>query len=273
MSAPLPPPSRQPRFALPPSLDGNADDSRAQTLARYLEQSLGRDLEVYVAEDYESLAKDVLAGRADLAWAPPYVCARVEAMGVRIAVRGIRRGTSSYRAVMLKRRGSPVDLEHLAGARLAWVDRDSVAGHLLPMSALKGQGLVPGALASQRFMGSYRAALAAVISDEADLTSVFCGAEDGSGASGWEASAELVLPGSSASPEPVGFTDESPNDGVAIAMATKPELVEEVARAFLALHEADTGRMLLQGVFHAERFEPAPRLGYRALYRVSLNAI
>lgn len=275
MSVRLPPtPPRQTRFGLPPSLVAGDTDSRIRRLERFFGTVLDRPVEVYVAPDYEALAKDVLADRVDVAWAPPYVCARVEAMGVRIALRGVRRGTSSYRAVMLKRIGNPVDLDHLAGARLAWVDRDSVAGHLLPMSSLKARSVVPATLGSQTFYGSYRAALQAVLNDEADVTSIFCAlAESDAGNSQWRDAAELILPGSSSLLEPVSFTDDSPNDGVAVSMASQPELVESLERALLALHEDAEGRALLQEVFNAERFEPAPRLGYRALYRVSLTAI
>lgn len=274
MSVRPPPSPRQTRIALPPSLAAGGSDARIERLQRYFTEVLERPVEVYVAPDYESLAKDVLADRVDVAWAPPYVCARVEAMGVRIALRGIRRGTSSYRAVMVKRIGNPVDLDHLAGARLAWVDRDSVAGHLLPMAALKARNVVPATFASQTFYGSYRAALQAVLDDQADVTSIFCGlAEADPSNAEWREAAELILPGASTLLEPVSFTDDSPNDGVAVSMAIHPDLVERVERALLALHEDVTGRALLQDVFHAERFEPAPRLGYRALYRVSLNAI
>jgi phosphonate transport system substrate-binding protein len=52
-----------------------------------------------------------------------------------------------------------------------------------------------------------------------------------------------------------------------------PELASQLERALLGLHENEEGRRLLEDIFTAERFEPAPRMGYRALYRVALASL
>ena len=77
-------------FALPPSLGNQTARERAERLVAFLQRALGKLVEVSVAPSYETLAKDLLSGRADAAWAPPFVCARMEAMGVRVVVRGRR---------------------------------------------------------------------------------------------------------------------------------------------------------------------------------------
>ncbi|NVJ24510.1 PhnD/SsuA/transferrin family substrate-binding protein, partial [Myxococcus sp. AM011] len=89
------------RFGLPPSLGSEMARERADRLAAFLQRALGKLVEVSVASSYETLAKDLLSGRADAAWAPPFVCARMEAMGVRVVVRGVRRGMSSYRSALV----------------------------------------------------------------------------------------------------------------------------------------------------------------------------
>jgi phosphonate transport system substrate-binding protein len=52
-----------------------------------------------------------------------------------------------------------------------------------------------------------------------------------------------------------------------------PELVGQLEHALLGLHERPEGLRLLGDIFKAERFEPAPRMGYRALYRVALASL
>ena len=41
----------------------------------------------------------------------------------------------------------------------------------------------------------------------------------------------------------------------------------------MRLHATEEGKQLLEQCFHAERFELAPRMGYRALYRVALASL
>ena len=95
-------PRKELRFALPSSL-GHDVEERAHQLQSWLQQTLQKEAEVIVAPTYEHLARELLSGRVDAAWAPPFVCARIEAMGVRVLVRGIRDGASVY----LPRQGRP----------------------------------------------------------------------------------------------------------------------------------------------------------------------
>jgi phosphonate transport system substrate-binding protein len=156
--------------------------------------------------------------------------------------------------------------------RVAWVDRDSVAGYLLPVAFLKAKGLEPGRLfSSQHFAGSYRAALEAVRAGVADVTSVFC--PSGSTGMTYADGVEVVMPGQGGAFELIAYTEEAPNDGVPVGMGVAPELVGTLERALLGLHESEEGQRLLEEIFRAERFEPAPRMGYRALYRVALASL
>ncbi len=268
-----PPPPRQTfRFAFPPSLGADEARERARALEQFLTGALGKKAEVVVGDTYESLAKELLAGRVDAAWAPPFVCARIEAMGVRILVRGVRQGSSSYRAAILSRADRPLSVEQLAGTSAAWTDRDSVGGYLLAMAHLRAKGLDPRKLFfKQQFAGSYRQALEAVLAGEADVTSVFApaarsGAPDGTGV-------EEVLPGKGSAFHVVAFTDESPNDGIAVSMSTAPAVVTALEKSLLSLHGTPDGARLLREAFAADRFEAAPRMGYRALYRVALASL
>ncbi|MHB8873093.1 MAG: phosphate/phosphite/phosphonate ABC transporter substrate-binding protein [Myxococcaceae bacterium] len=268
-----PPPPRQTfRFALPPSLGADAAKERAARLERHLGITLGRHAEVVVAASYEGLAKDLLGGKLDAAWAPPFVCARIEAMGVRVLVRGVRRGASQYRAALVARADAKVTLDKLAGLTAVWTDRDSVGGYLLAVAFLRAKGLDPSKVFfAQQFAGSYRAALDTLLAGKADLSSVFAppqspGAPDNSGL-------EQLAPERKGELEVVAFTETSPNDGVAVSMSASPVLVTALEKTLLTLHQSEEGVALLSGTFSAERFEPAPRMGYRALYRVALASL
>lgn len=255
------------RFAVPPTL-GDVQ-ARSLALQGYLAQALQKPAEVVVPVSYEALAKDLLSGKVDAAWAPPFVCARIEAMGVRVLVRGVRGGASTYRAALVCRVDANVTRETLQGTSAAWSDRDSVGGYLLPMAWLRDQGHDPAKLFfKQDFVGSYRAALERIDTGEVDVTSVFAPSGSGEATGLGE-----VWPGHEARFKTLAFTHESPNDGVAVSMTMTAPMVTEFERALLAMHEAEAGAPVLKDLFHADKFEAAPRMGYRALYRVALASL
>jgi phosphonate transport system substrate-binding protein len=259
------------RFALPPSLGEAEARARSARLEAYFAQGLSKRTEIVVAPSYEALAKDLLSGKVDAAWAPPFVCARIEAMGVRVLVRGVRGGASSYRAALVCRAESPLTVDTLGGRSAVWTDRDSVGGYLLPMAFLRGKGLDPNKLfAKQEFAGSYKAAVEAVLAETSDVTSVF--APSGKERSETTGLSE-VLPGRERELHIIAFTDESPNDGVAVSMSAPSGLVLDLEKLLLSLHEGAKGNEILRETFHAERFEVAQRMGYRALYRVALASL
>lgn len=274
------PPARPPttqhtfRFGLPPSMGPEARE-RSSQVERFFARALGKLVEVSVAQSYDALGKDVLSGKLDAGWAPPFVCARLEAMGTKVAARGVRRGSPLYRAALVCSTQRPLTLERLEGARAAWVDRDSVAGYLLPLALLRTRGLDPSKVFfSQDFHGSYRAAVEAVLAQKADVTSVFApAASAASGADIRATGLEEIAAGKSAELKVVAFTDEAPNDGVVCSMNMSPDLVAALEKVVLDMHGTAEGGALLRDVFHAEKFEPAPRLGYRSLYRVALATL
>jgi phosphonate transport system substrate-binding protein len=269
MPIPPRPDSGRFRFVLPPSVGASAARERGALLERVLTGVLNKAVEVSVAQSYEALAVDLLAGRADAAWCPPFTCARVEAMGVRVLVRAVRHGNSTYRAAIVCRSDVPLAVNQLKGKRAVWVDRDAVAGYLLPRAHLKAQALDPAKmLLSETFAGSYQAALETVLEERADFTAVFAPTE-GNPREGLEE----VLPGRADRYHVIALTEPSPNDGVVVGIALAAAASGALENGLLGLVESADGRTLLKDIFHADRFEQAPRLSYRALYRVALASL
>lgn len=276
LSSSLPPAARSTvRIALPSTLGPNAKQ-RASQLQSWLREALGRETEVVVASTYEALSRELMSGKVDAAWAPPFVCARIEAMGVRVLVRGIRHGASVYRAAILCRadaRFLDTSVEALKGTTAVWSDKDSVGGYLLAAAYLRDNALDPARLFSkQEFAGSYRGALEAVLKGSADVTSIFAATSEaglGERASGLDE----VWPSMVSEFRVLAFTDESPNDGIAVSMTASPALVTDLEKVLSSMHHTELGARVLKECFNAERFEVAPRMGYRALYRVALASV
>ena len=260
------------RFGVPASLGANIARVRADRLENLLSPQIGKLVQVQIAQSYDALAKDLQEGRLDAVWAPPFVCARLESQNLRVLVRGVRKGASTYRAALVARAGAGLTLEKLQGTRAAWVDRDAVAGFLLPLALLKSKKLEPAKLfASQAFVGSYRAALEAVLDNKADVAGVFNPPEKVG--ESFEASVEQLLPGQGRQFSLVAFTDEAPNDGVCLAAGVTPEAASALEAAFTGMAQSPEGQHILHEVFNLDGFEPAPKMGYRALYRVALSTL
>jgi phosphonate transport system substrate-binding protein len=247
------------RFALPPSLGPERLVPSTARLRRVLEAATGREVDVTVSQSYEVLLRNLLSGAVDAAHAPPFVCAQAEPQGIRVVARVVRRGRSTYGAALIARADRKTTLRLGTDLKVAWVDRSSVAGHLLAKAYLRKRGLPPESLfAEERFLGSYEAAVRALLDGDVDVASVHAIGRDERSA---RDAVELVAPGQGGDVEILAMTDEVPSDAV---VARDERTATLIARAFLSMPKD-----VVDEVFTAERFEPAPPMGYRALYHLA----
>lgn len=165
-------------FLVPPSVGVARAAARGELLASALAAEVGEPVEVRVAEDYAAIERAVLAGDAELVWAPAALCARLTGAAHAI-YKIVRGGHASYRSALVGRQGSQLVLERLAGKHAAWVDPLSLGGYLLVAHHLRERGLEPDTtFASQRFLGSHPAALAEVLEGRADVAAVSVASDD-----------------------------------------------------------------------------------------------
>lgn len=247
------------RFAVPAAAGLELQTQRR--LGAYLESRLQRRCSVLPVEEYDALAAALLSGAVDAGWAPPVVCAKLELQRAPIVLRSIRHGVATYRAAIVVRTASAITVDSVGAHRAAWTDRDSVAGYRLALGWLRARRERAQARTDDLFVGSYRAALQALLDERADVASVYA-------ASGREKTGlQEIWPEKEHWFRVLAFTDDAPNDGIAATASLEPALREKLRDAFLALPETAYGDALLNECFHAERFEDAPAGGYRALYR------
>jgi ABC-type phosphate/phosphonate transport system substrate-binding protein len=147
-----------------------------RVLGASLESALDRPVKLTRFTTYGDLAAAVMGGLVELAWLPPAVYLRARnTPGVRLVAMLERSGADAYRSALLGRSGRVESIARVRGARAAWVDPWSAAGYLMPRGVLASHGIDPStALASERFCGTYDAAIDAVTVGNADLTAAFC---------------------------------------------------------------------------------------------------
>src|SRR5215510_11885991 len=258
------------RFGVPPSLPVAPGPGAVGRLTRVLSGIVGGAVRVLTVPDYDALTDAIRRGDLDAAWAPPLVAARAEALGARILARPLRRGSVRSRSALLVRIDSSLQLETLGGTTAAWVDRASLAGHLLPMAWLRERGLEPTKLFGQQlFLGSYQAALEALLGGEADVAALFAPPEGHD----LRQAVEEVAPGRTQEVRVLACTMPALHDAWVVAPHVSLPEGLRLERGLLAVREAPEGTTLLRDVLRAERLERAPELGHRELFGRGLTDV
>jgi len=245
---------RDPRgftFGLPPSLGVDPVWTLAREFADLL-YDVGFTT-VVPFKTYQALQHAVLAGDVDAAWGPPLTCARVESIGGRVALRGIRGGAVSYRSALVSRVQDTFAIGSLGTGvfrpRAAWVDESSVGGYLMPRAFLRGHGIDPQtALLNQRFLGSYAACIEALLAFEADLIALYVHA--GGLAATWGNRGPRL--------KALAYTDETPNDGVVVSPNLAPERAKKLVAGLQLLLSIERSRTIFTSMFGVDGFDMPP---------------
>lgn len=239
------------RFMLYPSLGEVREHVRVDLFGRALSERLGRPVVVELAPTYEALEAELTAGRVDLAWATAEQCTAFEPQA-RAVLRAVRSGSWHYHSALVCRADAPLTLETLKGKRAAWVAPRSTGGHLLPVRYLEEQGQPPGTLFSeQRFVGTYRRALQAVLDGEADVAAIFSNHPD-------EQAMRATLASYVGTEEPklvpFLFTGPTLADGLIITRRLSDEDAAALERVLTRMNTDGSGLEMLMGPFRVEGF-------------------
>ncbi|WNG26695.1 PhnD/SsuA/transferrin family substrate-binding protein [Cystobacter fuscus] len=245
-------PSLRPiRFLLYPALGEVREHVRVELFGRTLSEQLGCPVVMELASSYEVLEAELQRGQVDMVWATAEQCDAYEPRA-RAVVRAVRSGSWHYHAALVCRADAPLTLETLRGQRAAWVAPHSTGGHLLPVRFLSQRGLSPDSLfQEQRFLGTYRRALQAVLQGEADVTSVFASYSN-------EHAIRATLAGFVGHEQerlvPFLYTEPILADGIILM----PRLSEAEAQAIVAvltrMNVDGSGLEMLMGPFRVEGF-------------------
>jgi phosphate/phosphite/phosphonate ABC transporter binding protein len=228
-----------------------------ELLAAALAKGLGSSVLATMAEDYDQLLQQVIAGAVDVAWLPPLLHARAAEQGARLVALPQRGGWLTFRSALLVRKDDPVkNIAALRGVRAAWRDRSSASGYLFPRLELAARGAPPEkAFSSEKFYGSVMDAALAVVKGEADLCTCFVSdaARDPARAAG---EVRTALGEAAAKLRVLHVTDPIPPDGFVVAPRVSDEERAAITTALLGMHGTAEGRKALEVVLQADRLAP-----------------
>jgi phosphate/phosphite/phosphonate ABC transporter binding protein len=141
-----------------------------------LAAATGVEVVAHELPEYKNLLDVMHAGQVDLAWMPPVVALRATARGRTVPIAlPVRGGIAYYSTALFTRPDSRIQgLGDLAGARAAWVDRQSAAGYLVIRASLRQRGIdLDHLFSSETFYGTHAAAAEAVLDGSADVGASF----------------------------------------------------------------------------------------------------
>ena len=246
------------RCLLYPSLGEIREHVRVELFARALSERLGRPVVMTIAPTYEALEAELAAGRVDMAWGTAEQCNAFEPQA-RAVLRAVRSGSWHYHSALVCRADAPLTLETLQGTRVAWVAPRSTGGHLLPLRDLESRGLRPGTLFSeQRFLGTYRKALDAVMRGEADVTAIFSNHTD---ALAMRATLTSYLGEDASRLTPFHFTTSTLADGLILTKRLSEEDTAQLISVLTRMNTDGAGLEMLMGPFRVEGFIRSPGPG------------
>jgi len=238
-----------------------------EILCRALSAGLGSAVEPLLAQDYADLLKNVIEGKADLAWLPPLLHARAAEQGARLVAVPERSGWLTFRSALLVRKDDPVQsVQKLSGVRAAWRDKSSASGYLFPRLDIVAVGApAEKTFSSETFYGSVKTAAEAVVRGEADLCT--CYVSDAAAYDPQRANEEIAraLGPLANSLRVLHVTESIPPDGFVIAPRVGDAEQRAVGEALLKMHTTEEGRTALRDVLNADRLAPVTEKLTRSL--------
>ena len=225
-----------------------------------------------VARTYAELADALTAGSLELAWTPPLVAADlINRRVARVVVVSRRDNSAQYRAVIFVRKDSGLrSVEDLRGKRVAWVDRTSASGYVVPCVWLRDKGFPPEELfGEQLFLGTHGAVARAVLRREVDAGATFALFSGGLRAT-VEAGWTEIDPASAGEVQMVVNAGTVPADCISVSTRVATETQTRIEQGFLGLEGEEIA--VVRKALGAEGYARCPADHTRALRRLESEA-
>jgi phosphonate transport system substrate-binding protein len=149
---------------------------RFKELCDALTPVAGIPIEPRLAGSYRELAMQMERGDLAFAWMPPLPAIQLEDRQVATClVLPVRGGRTTYHSAFVVRESGPKSIAELRGRRVAWVDKESTSGYVVPRLHLLSCGYdLSTFFASESFCTTHFEVVNAVASGAADVGATFC---------------------------------------------------------------------------------------------------
>ncbi|MGZ3653444.1 MAG: phosphate/phosphite/phosphonate ABC transporter substrate-binding protein [Bdellovibrionota bacterium] len=238
-----------------------AVEANGRRLSDYVKKKTGLAVNTFVAKDYESLIDALKSGKVDFAFLPPFSFVKAEASADgKLLLKAVRHGQAIYYSAILVRVDSGIEkLEDLKGHSIAWVERDSATGYLVPRAELLKRKLDPDSfLGKQTFKGTHDAVVMAVYRKEADAGATWVNDPEAKNGSSWQM--YLRKPEELAAVKMIYVSDPIPGDALTTTnrlLKEEPVMVDKVTKVMQRMGEGLDGQQILRDLYGIDQMVPA----------------
>jgi len=240
-----------------------------------LGRAVSMDVAIFDATNYADLAVAVEGGEVDVAWLPPIPLIRVKQRSAVVPlVAHHRDGKPEFHSALIVAAASRFStLEDLRGSRVAWVDRDSASGYVMPRVALAQQGSDPATFfASETFCHSHESVVRAIADGDVDVGATYAGQdEQGEITRGPWLEPPLGTPMTAM--RVIQHFGSIPGDTTAARPGLAPEICERISIELQAMSTDPKSRPLLRKVFGIDEFRPWAASGHEAFGTLAEDAL
>jgi len=157
------------RVALLPDENAATVIKNNKPLQSYLEEKLGKDIELVVTTDYSSMIEAMRHGRLELGYFGPLSYVLAKSKSNIEAFAAIRKGGSTtYHSILIGNAAAGVDdFQDIKGKDVAFGDVASTSSHLIPKSMMAEKGLKQDSDYREHFLGAHDAVAMAVMNGRA----------------------------------------------------------------------------------------------------------
>jgi len=231
------------RMMFVPSGDSQVILKGGEEIALRLEKATGLHFKTSIATNYAAVIEAMGARKVDIGWLASfsYVLAH-EKYGAELILIVIRFDSPFYRGQIMA--GADRGINNLADFKdktFAFVDPASTSGHLYPKSLLISKGFDPKVFFKRAvFVGSHNAVVLSILKGEVD-----------GGASYDDARATVAknFPGVFEKVKIISYTQNIPNDVVAVRKNLNPTLKQKISEGLKYLAKTPEGSKVLKKVY------------------------
>ena len=241
-----------------------AAQSRLKELCAIVSDTTGATFTPHHAASYRELAEGLRHGDVGIAWMPPIPAIGLEEEGVAtpLALPWRQEGASYYSALVM-REGRAKGIAELRGMRVAWVNKESAAGYLVPRMHLASLGHdLRSFFKHETFAQSHLGVIDAVVSGAAEVGATFCTLEPGSKrvvTAGWMAAGGSKI----RDVEAVATIGPIPNDAIVASTRVPASVRSSLTRWLLGPDERS--QELLAELFQVRSFRVASSVHFDSL--------
>lgn len=222
-----------------------SDAARVRELEQLLAKASGLRVELRVAPSSEDAVRMAGSPNVDAALLSVFeylFCRQLHGVSAGLRVVRVGGARAHHGEIVAKSSGPVKSLSDLQGKKVAFVDRYSSTGYLLPSKLLADAKVSVTPL----FAGSHAAALAALKEGRADAAATYEDSVKGD--------AELTV---------LGKTPELPNEPLFFRAGLPADKRQKLMDAFLSVAATSEGKLALAGIAHVEGFEPVTDAEYK----------